>query len=49
MRYGKKQTLDTLINEGALLLARYLRNERQIWIARLVIVQISALGKNIRI
>jgi hypothetical protein len=31
MRYGKKQTLDTLINEEAYLLARYLRNEKQEW------------------
>jgi CRISPR/Cas system-associated endonuclease Cas1 len=30
-RYSKKQTLDTLINEEALLLAKYLRNERQDW------------------
>ena len=38
MRYGSKQSLDTLISEEALLLARYLRNEKQSWIARLVSV-----------
>jgi len=35
MKYGKKQTLDTLINEEAFLLARYLRNETKEWIPRL--------------
>jgi hypothetical protein len=35
MRYGKKQALDTL-NEVALLLAEYLRNEKQTWIPRIV-------------
>jgi CRISPR/Cas system-associated endonuclease Cas1 len=35
MRYGSKQTLDTLINEEAYLLAQYLRNEKQSWIPRL--------------
>jgi len=28
MRHGKKQTVETLINEKALLLAKYLRNEK---------------------
>jgi len=31
MRYGKKQTPDTLINEEACLLVMFLRNERQLW------------------
>jgi len=35
IRYGKKQTLDTLISEEALLLAKYLRNERQDWTPRI--------------
>jgi hypothetical protein len=35
IRHGSKQTLDTLINEEALLLAKYLRNERQTWIPRI--------------
>jgi len=34
MRYGKRQTLDTLINEEAFLLARFLRNETKKWIPR---------------
>ena len=31
MRIGKRQTIETLINEEALLLAKYLRNERKMW------------------
>lgn len=34
VRHGNRQTVETLINEEALLLARYLRNERQIWVPR---------------
>lgn len=34
IRYGKKQTLDTLISEEALLMAKYLRNERREWTPR---------------
>jgi hypothetical protein len=29
IKHGKRQTLETLINEEALLLAKYLRNERR--------------------
>ena len=36
IRYGKKQTLDTLISEEALLLAKYLRNEKDKWVPRIV-------------
>jgi CRISPR/Cas system-associated endonuclease Cas1 len=36
MRHGSRQTLDTLINEEAYLLAQYLRNEKQSWIPRIV-------------
>jgi hypothetical protein len=32
---GKKQEIETLINEEALLLAMYLRNEKQTWIPRI--------------
>jgi hypothetical protein len=32
---GKKQEIETLINEEALLLAKYLRNERETWKPRL--------------
>ena len=35
-RHGKRQTVETLINEEALLLAKYLRNEMQLWIPRVV-------------
>lgn len=31
IRHGKTQTLETLINEEALLFAKYLRNERKEW------------------
>ncbi len=36
MKVGAKQTIETLINEEALLLAKYLRHERKDWIPRLV-------------
>jgi len=35
IKHGKKQTLDTLISEEALLLAKYLRNERKEWKPRI--------------
>jgi len=35
MSIGKKQTIETLINEEALLLAKFLRNERKDWIPRI--------------
>lgn len=35
IRVGKRQTMETLINEEALLLAGYLRNEKQQWIPRI--------------
>ena len=38
IRHGKKQTLDTLISEEALLLAKFLRNERKDWNPRLSLV-----------
>jgi len=36
MRSEKSQAIDTLINEEALLLAKYLRNEKSVWIPRIV-------------
>ena len=36
IKHGKRQTLDTLISEEALLLAKFLRNERQTWAPRIV-------------
>ena len=38
MRGGECQEIETLINEEALLLAGYLRNEKQKWIPRLVTI-----------
>ena len=36
IRVGKKQTLETLVNEEALLFAKYLRNEKTKWVPRIV-------------
>jgi hypothetical protein len=33
---GRSQEIETLINEEALLLAMYLRNEKQTWIPRII-------------
>jgi len=35
IRNGEHQTLETLINEEALLFAKFLRGERETWIPRL--------------
>lgn len=35
IKHGNKQTVETLINEEALLFAKYLRNERQDWTPRI--------------
>ena len=35
IRVGKKQEIETLINEEALLFSKYLRNERKTWIPRI--------------
>ena len=35
IRHGKRQTFDTLISEEALLLAKFLRHERETWIPRI--------------
>jgi len=37
IRHGSKQTLETLINEEALLLAKYLRDERKTWVPRITV------------
>jgi hypothetical protein len=34
IKVGKRQTIETLINEEALLFAKYLRGERETWIPR---------------
>jgi hypothetical protein len=36
IKHGKKQTVDTLISEEALLLAKFLRNEKKEWNPRIV-------------
>jgi len=38
MRIGKKQTIKTLINEEALLLAKFVRNERKDWKPRIAVL-----------
>jgi hypothetical protein len=38
IRHDKRQILDTLINEEALLLAKFLRNERKDWNPRIPFV-----------
>jgi hypothetical protein len=35
IKVGKRQTIDTLICEEALLFAKYLRNERKVWTPRI--------------
>jgi hypothetical protein len=35
-RMGKRQELETLINEEAMLFVKYLRNEREAWNPRIV-------------
>ena len=37
IRVGKRQELETLINEEAMLLGKYLRNERKDWVPRIAI------------
>jgi len=37
MKIGKKQELETLIDEEALLLGKYLRDERKEWTPRIAI------------
>jgi len=36
IRHGKRQRIETLISEEALLLAKFLRDERETWIPRSV-------------
>lgn len=39
IKHGKRQTLDTLISEEALLLAKFLRDERNAWTPRIAILR----------
>ena len=43
IKVGKRQTIETLINEEALLFAKYLRNERENWTPRITMVQKAQL------
>ncbi len=45
IRYGKKQSLDTLICEETLQLARYLRDEQQKWNPRLPMISNKGLTR----
>jgi len=36
MKHGKRQTVETLVNEEAFLLAKYLRDEHETWAPRIV-------------
>lgn len=38
IRVGERQTIETLINEEALLLAKSLRNEREDWLPRVGVI-----------
>jgi hypothetical protein len=38
IKVGQRQTIETLINEEALLFAKHLRNEKKEWIPRVGIV-----------
>jgi hypothetical protein len=37
LNFNPKQTLETLINEKALLLTKYLRNERKAWVPKIAV------------
>ena len=39
MRVGKQQTIETLVNEETLHLAKFLRKERTLWTPRIVIIE----------
>lgn len=43
IRHGERQRLETLINEEALLLAKYLREERKKWTPRIVNIKCTTL------
>jgi len=38
IKFGKSQTLETLINEEALLFAKFLRHERESWTPRIAVL-----------
>jgi hypothetical protein len=44
IKVGKKQTIDTLISEEAMLLAKYLRNEKKNWNPRIANLDYATFG-----
>ena len=42
MRIGNRQTIETLINEEALLLAKFLRDERKTWAPRIADLELAS-------
>jgi len=38
IKIGKRQKIETLINEEALLLAKYLRDEKKSWVPRIALL-----------
>jgi hypothetical protein len=41
MRLGKKQTIKTFINEEAMLFAKFLRNEKEDWVQRILLKELA--------
>jgi len=44
IRIGKRQTIETLINEETLLIAKYIRNEKENWIPRIACAATSGVS-----
>ena len=44
IKVGKRQTIETLVNEEALLFGKFLRGERKNWIARIPITIMRTRG-----
>lgn len=47
IRVGEKQTIETLINEEALLLAKYLRTEKETWHPRIALLEKVIYSSNL--
>jgi len=39
IKVGERQTFETLINEEALLFAKYLRDENSLWLPRIALIK----------
>jgi len=46
IKVGKRQTIDTLICEEALLFAKYLRKEKKEWIPRITLLNYTNVKDN---